>query len=320
MNTRHFTVLSHLATWGVLFLLPMTFRKLEYPALLIPPSLVVFMFYLNYLWLTPHYYMKGRKMVCWLANFVLVVGFTVAVHFLIGVDRAFSFNLAVAVIIAVTMRMARHWQQSEEARLAAEAARADAELSILRYEMNPHFLLNTLNNIYALTAFDPRRAQEAIQQLSAMLRHILYDNTEQEVQIDAEVAFLENYIQLMKIRLSGQVDIRFDATQVTKHVKIAPLILIPLVENAFKHGISLTRPSFIHITLAANEKRIDFQIENSCHPKSASDHSGYGIGLNHVSKRLQLAYPDQYTWHYGTSEDGNSYISHIIITPTKSTN
>ncbi len=318
MKRRYFKVMSHLATWGVLFLLPMTFRQLEYPLSLVPTAIIVVVFYLNYWWLTPHYYMKGQRAVCWVANAVLSVGVTVGLHFLIGINRAYFFNVAVAIIIAVTMRMARHWQESEEARLAAEAAKADAELANLRYETNPHFLLNTLNNIYALTAFDTRRAQEAIMQLSAMLRHMLYDNQEQEVQMSDEVKFMENYIQLMKLRQAGTVDIQFDTSGVANDAKIAPLVLIPLVENAFKHGVSPTRPSFIHIRLVADHRHIDFLIENSNHPKPASDHSGHGIGLTQVRRRLELAYPGQYWWEQGTTEDGARYFSHIIITPALS--
>ena len=245
MKNGFYTILSHIATWGVLFLLPMTFRRIEYPLSLIPTMVVIGIFYLNYLWLTPRFYMQGHKVFCWVFNAVLVVVLALLMNRWVGVGRGYFFNLAVSVIIAISMRLGSLWQESEEARLTAEAARADAELSNLRYQMNPHFLLNTLNNIYALTAFDTRRAQEAIQQLSAMLRHMLYDNMEDEVQMEEEVKFLESYIKLMKIRLPVTVEVSFDATEARGDVKIAPLILIPLVENAFKHGISSTIPIMI---------------------------------------------------------------------------
>lgn len=317
------TLLSHLATWGVLFLLPMTFRRVDYPLSLIPTTAVIAVFYLNFLWLTPRYYMQGRKTLVWVINFFLVTGLAFLMHYWLGVGRGYVFNLAVAVMIAVSMKLGSLWQASEEARLEANAARAGAELSNLRYQMNPHFLLNTLNNIYALTAFDTRRAQEAIQQLSEMLRHMLYDNMEEEVQMEDEVQFIESYIKLMKIRLPESVKVSFDASQAQKNAKIAPLILIPLVENAFKHGISPTRESFINITLKADKEKIDFCIENSNHPKRANDESGHGIGLTQVQKRLQLTYPDHYRWDYGPAadqaDDQAVYRSHLLITPTKQT-
>jgi sensor histidine kinase YesM len=244
---------------------------------------------------------------------VLVVSIAAVLHFWLGMGRGYVFNLAVAVMIAISMRLGSLWQESEEARLAAEAAKADAELSNLRYQTNPHFLLNTLNNIYALTAFDTRRAQEAIQQLSGMLRHILYDNQEKEVEMKDEVNFLQNYVNLMKIRLPGTVDVTFDTQHVYPRAKIVPLILIPLIENAFKHGVSPTQPSFIHTTLKADESCIDFLIENSNHPKLANDQSGHGIGLELVQRRLDLAYPGHYQWDHGPRKDGTVYYSHIII-------
>ena len=320
MKNGFYTILSHIATWGVLFLLPMTFRRIEYPLSLIPTVAVIGIFYLNYLWLTPRYYMQGHKVLCWVANAVLVVVLALLMNYWVGVGRGYFFNLAVSVIIAISMRLGSLWQESEEARLTAEAARADAELSNLRYQMNPHFLLNTLNNIYALTAFDTRRAQEAIQQLSAMLRHMLYDNMENEVQMEDEIKFIESYIKLMKIRLPQSVEVNFDANQAQKDVKIAPLVLIPLVENAFKHGISPVHECFINISLKADKEHIDFQIENSNHPKTANDESGHGIGLTQVQKRLDMTYPDHYRWEYGPSADRTVYHSHLQITQTKQTN
>ena len=312
-NGPLYIALSHMATWLVLFLLPMSFRSLQFPVSIIPTAAVIIIFYINYLWLTPQIYMKGHKSLCWIINFILIVALSVAMHYWLGVGRGYIFNLGVAVIIAISMKLGSVWQQYQEELLAAKAAKTDAELSNLRYQTNPHFLLNTLNNIYALTTFDTKRAQEAIQQLSSMLRHMLYDNMEQEVQMKEEVDFLENYIKLMKIRLPETVEVHFDTQQVTPQVKIAPLILIPLVENAFKHGVSPTQKSFINICLKADPQRIEFYIENSNHPKNANDKSGHGIGLTQVQRRLQLAYPGRHTWQHGPSEDKNTYRSQIII-------
>lgn len=317
MSRRHYRALSHVATWGVLFLLPMTFRQIEYPLSLLPTAAVVIVFYLNFLWLTPRFYIRGQKVLCWVVNGLLIVGLTALMHYWTGVGRGYLFNLGVAVIVSISMRLGSMWREAEEARLQADAARADAELSNLRYQMNPHFLLNTLNNIYALTKFDPGRAGEAIQQLSAMLRHMVYDNMETEVQMGDELKFLDSYIKLMKLRQPETVQVNFDATDVADDVKIAPLILIPLIENAFKHGVSPTSKSFIDIRLKADDEGIEFLIENSNHPKTASDESGHGIGLTQVAKRLQLAYPGRYKWDYGPSADGTVYRSHIFITATK---
>lgn len=313
---RIYTILSHLATWAVLFLLPLTFGRLQFPARLVPTIGVIVVFYFNYA-LIAKLYMKGHKALCWTADIAVVAAIGTAMHTWLGVGRGYFFNLAVATMIATSMRIAMYWQQSEEKRLKAEKAQADAELASLRFQTNPHFLLNTLNNIYALTTFDTQRAQEAIQQLSAMLRHILYDNQQPEVSLESEVDFLRNYIELMKIRYDNEkIDITFSPTLATDHLKIAPLILTPLVENAFKHGVSTDKPCFVHMALKADCNHIDFRIENSTLQNASEGHTGNGVGLDQVQRRLELAYPSHYTWQHGLSDDKSSYYSHIIITFT----
>ena len=350
-------LLLHIAIWTVLFLSPLTyfnhgntFVPLLYVMLCLSPLLIMVVFYINYLWLAPHCFMKGRKQLFWAVNIVLVVSLGIAMHYWMaythdlfennGIPRERlvimrflfilrnAFNLAVAATIATAMRLAARWQHAEEARLAAEAAQSEAELKNLRSQINPHFLLNTLNNIYALTAIDSERAQEAIQQLSHLLRHALYDNQLPTVPLAEEVEFLENYVKLMKIRLSKTVEVTFNTqylsddqttseeTLFAKSLQIAPLILISLVENAFKHGISPTEPSFVHISIQADKQQICCDIENSNHPKTSEDNSGHGIGLSQVQRRLDLAYPGRYTWTKGISEDGHTYHSKITIIPT----
>ncbi|MBQ9668601.1 MAG: sensor histidine kinase [Prevotella sp.] len=289
-------------------------------------------FYANYLWLTPHYYVKGEKRYFWLVNIILCVGLGVGAHLWFNfihrddADRVEPtlwlslffilrniFNLAISAGIGATIQLALRWTKAEEARLEAEAAHTDAELRNLRNQINPHFLLNTLNNIYALTAIDSEKAQDAIQQLSKLLRHMLYENQQSEVLLSDEVQFLENYINLMKIRLSQMVEITFSTEGLTGNHKVAPLIFISLVENAFKHGVSPTEPSFIHISLVADRQHIVCDIENSNHPKTSQDRSGHGIGLQQVQRRLDLAYPGRYVWQKGVSADGLTYHSTLEI-------
>ncbi len=192
--------------------------------------------------------------------------------------------------------------------------RTEAELKNLRNQLNLHFLLNTLNNIYALIAFDADKAQTAVQELSRLLRHVLYDNQQNFVTLDKEMDFIRNYIELMRIRLSANVhvetkiDVRPDS-----RTEIAPLIFISLIENAFKHGISPTEPSFIRIHFSESPGEIHCEITNSYHPKSVADKSGSGIGLEQVRKRLELTYPDRYDWQQGVSEDMKEYKSILII-------
>ena len=336
---KHIAGLCHVALWAFLFLSPLTFwrgtgiRFVQYLMYCMQPLMLMIIFYANYLYLAPRFFVAGKHRYDLLINLVMITTFGIALHYwtdyannLYGVhvrfDDAISdvtnilrdcLNFAIFAGGSTALALARKWFTADQKLQESEAARAKAELYNLRSQINPHFLLNTLNNIYALTAIDQERAQDAIQQLSKMLRHMLYDNQESSVALSDELQFLENYISLMKIRLSANVDVTFTHNVEMPGVRIAPLIFISLVENAFKHGISPTEQSFVHIEINATDHDINCRIENSNHPKSNQDRSGHGIGLNQVQRRLDLAYPNHYKWVKGTNEDGTIYTSAIHI-------
>lgn len=339
---RKLTIFLHVAFWGFMFLSPLTYMRgtgvtvINYLMNCVAPMLMMIVFYLNYLWLTPKYFVSGKHRYYLLINTILVTVLGVAQNYWMNYahelfysvpppPRHFTFLdfiifvlrdifiLAIFSTMATALVLAFRWQHNEDARLEAEAARSDAELRNLRSQVNPHFLLNTLNNIYALTAIDQTRAQDAIMQLSQLLRHILYDNQEAEVPLKDEIKFLENYINLMKIRLSGNVDVRFDSNVSRPDLRVAPLLVVSLVENAFKHGISPTEPSFVHVSLSTDNNQLVCRIENSNHPKTESDRSGHGVGLEQVQQRLDLSYDGQYEWEKGPSADGKTYLSKITL-------
>ena len=210
--------------------------------------------------------------------------------------------------------MIQRWQHLEEARKEAETARAEAELSNLRNQLNPHFLLNTLNNIYALISFDQDKAQMAVGELSKLLRHMLYENQQDFVQLSKEADFMRNYVELMKIRLTDNVKVTTNINVAPNDsTPVAPLIFISLIENAFKHGISPQGKGDIKIGLSQVDGDITCEICNTCYPKRENDKSGSGIGLEQVSRRLELMYPDRYTWEKGITDDGKEYYSKITI-------
>lgn len=336
---KHLAGLCHVALWAFLFLSPLTFwrgtgiRFVQYLMYCMQPLMLMIVFYANYLYLAPKFFVAGKHRYDLLINLVMITTFGIALHYwtdyandLYGVHVRFDdtindvtnilrdcLNFAIFAGGSTALALARKWFTADQKLQESETARAKAELYNLRSQINPHFLLNTLNNIYALTAIDQERAQDAIQQLSKMLRHMLYDNQESSVALNDELQFLENYISLMKIRLSANVDVTFTHNVEVPGVRIAPLIFISLIENAFKHGISPTEQSFVHIEINATDHDINCRIENSNHPKSNQDRSGHGIGLNQVQRRLDLAYPNRYKWVKGTNEDGTIYTSAIHI-------
>lgn len=328
----------HLTFVAFLFLSPLTywrgtgFNFTHYLMTCMNPLFLMIVFYLNYMVLAPKLFVAGKHRYDLLINVVLLIALGTFLHYWMDYTSSLyissyrtpdtvgtityiardTLNMAIFAAGATALALARRWVTTDQKLKETEAARANAELSNMRNQINPHFLLNTLNNIYALTAFDTPKAQEAIQELSRMLRHILYDYQQPTVSLNDEVEFLGNYVNLMRIRMSGSVDIQFQTSVANPQLEVAPMLFISLVENAFKHGVSPSEPSFIHVKIEGTENQIICDIQNSNHPKSASDHSGHGIGLVQVQRRLDLSYPDSYDWQYGPTDDG-IYHSRIVI-------
>ena len=337
----------HLTLWAFLFLSPLTYWRgtgfdiVHYLMTCMNPLFLMIVFYLNYLVLTPKLFVAGKHRYDLLINVVLLIVLGTILHYwMVYVNSIYAptarqsldtigtisyiardtLNLAIFAAGATALALARRWVTTDQKLRETEAARTQAELSNMRSQINPHFLLNTLNNIYALTAFDAPKAQEAIQELSKMLRHILYDYQQPTVPLKDEVEFLQNYINLMRIRLPNSVEVDAKFNVGNSHLQIAPMLFISLVENAFKHGVSPTEPSFINISVSADEEQIVCDIQNSNHPKTAGDNSGHGIGLQQVQRRLDISYPNNYSWERGVSADGKTYYSKIVLTEINNDN
>lgn len=303
------------------------------------PIVLMVVYYLNYLWLTPHYFMRGKRRFWGLVNITLVISLSIIVHLWfqwfstrmelsvneekgLGMQLLhvlyYMFCLGVTITIAMSIRMSMQWARLEKEREEALKALKEAELENLRFQINPHFMLNTLNNIYALTAFDQQKAQTAIMELSKMMRHILYDNKEPYISLHKDLEFIDNYINLMKLRLSSDVEIVKNIdVPANSQAMVAPLIFISLIENAFKHGISPTNKSFIHINISATDQQIICEIKNSHYPKADNDQSGHGIGLQQVQRRLELNYPGKYKWEKEIDDKTNIYKSKITLYDTQ---
>lgn len=346
---RYRNLMLHILCWALLFVVPLFFHGSDeswtmawnrYMRGLGATMSYLLVFYLNYLWIVPRYMLKKKdwKMFLIINVLVLVAGLLMVDlwHVIINnflpelnnrgsriagkhfsrLPRYFYGSLVniLFIALAVAVRMYQRWQHLEEARKEAEAARTEAELSNLRNQMNPHFLLNTLNNIYALIAFDQDKAQTAVGELSKLLRHVLYENQQDMVPLCKEADFMRNYIELMKIRVTDNVkiDANIDVSP-NDSTPIAPLLFISLIENAFKHGISPQGTGEIKVDIYKTDGDITCEISNTCYPKRENDKSGSGIGLEQVSRRLELMYPDRYTWEKGNTPDGNRYYSKITL-------
>lgn len=191
----------------------------------------------------------------------------------------------------------------DELQQQLEYERIQQQLAFLNYQINPHFLMNTLNNIHALIAIDPEQAQDSIVELSRLLRYVLYEGDHQFVPVQREVDFLGHYIRLMRIRFTDDVDVRFDVELTQPSAGIPPLVMATFVENAFKHGVSYVEPSFVHISIRTEEGRLRLHCRNSkhCHSKPLAKSSG-GVGLSNARQRLNLLFRDNHVLHIEDSE------------------
>ena len=221
-------------------------------------------------------------------------------------------TMALTAALSVAIRLTENWRAIEDEKKELEKARTEAELQNLKSQLNPHFLFNTLNNIYSLIAIDADRAQYAVHDLSRLLRHVLYEDRQPFVSLDQELVFMKSYIELMGLRLSDKVDLRVDLPDDGKGILVAPLLFITLIENAFKHGISPTEKSFVHIDFKVETSgEVRCRIENSNHPKKDNDRSGSGIGLENLRKRLELLYPGKYD--LSTALTGGTYVAELVL-------
>lgn len=332
-NKKPLPGLIHLAAWGVLFGLPFFFTGREAEALTVEsyvrfmmvPLSFMLVFYVNYFLLIKQFLFSrhpGRFLVSNLLLIALAMGIVhVLIHWLpapehIRPPRArewqdivgfFLGNTVLYLLVAglsVAIRMTGGWYEMASIRGALEKSRAEAELQNLKSQLNPHFLFNTLNNIYSLIAFSPERAQEAVHDLSRLLRYVLYESSQPMVPLEKELDFVRNYVELMRIRLPEHVELRSNIRAASPGILIAPLLFISLIENAFKHGVSNEYPSFIDIDIHQENELVICSIRNSYFPKdTARDKSGSGIGLTNLKKRLALLYPDRYLFRAGRVEE-----------------
>ncbi len=267
-----------------------------------------FFFYINSQWLVPrilkeqgilHYILYAAALVgvfypVWgqvLASLPLskVLGSVFSANPFVA-ENAFGAVLVLAVSLPILLAI--QWAKQNSLITALQHEKSVAELDLLKQQLNPHFFFNTLNNLYALSLQRSERTPESILQLSELMRYVIYKAREPFVSIQEEVKYLNDYLQLQKIRLKRSLDLRFEEEIADSTTMIAPLLLIVFVENAFKHGIeNAERPAFLYISLKADERSVHFVCKNSFEP---AHHVHTGIGLTNLRKRLELLYPQKH--------------------------
>lgn len=336
-NKKALQVLIHLIVWGITFCFPLFFSSKEgiswswYLGYFFIPVAFMLVFYSNYFLLIEKLLFRKKMLQFIVLNIALILLVELCLDwwmdyhhtYFMGdksdhprppksmfVVRDYTMMILVAGL-SVAIKMTGNWYRMESERRELEKGRAEAELKNLKNQLNPHFLFNTLNNIYSLISFSPEKAQHAVHDLSRLLRYVLYDNNQNFVPLMKEIEFVNNYIALMKIRLPRNARLETDIF-VESNVLVAPLLFISLIENAFKHGVSPMAPSFIDIELkTAATGEVICHIENSFFPKDRQDKSGSGIGLENLKKRLDLLYPHRHILK--TEICDNRYIAELRI-------
>jgi hypothetical protein len=328
-------VLLHLTGWIILFILPQflisggLFNDERTTRIVLFNTLVfVILFYTNYLWLVPRLAQKGR----WLIFLVLAAALIVALGYASGkfYENLFSpprevteqireteqrpprddhgrrrgegmalYNFFITSFLvsgfAVGIRYAESAVRKEEEIKELEREKLNSELALLKNQVSPHFFFNTLNNIYALIEINGKDAQEAVLSLSKMMRYMLYESEQGNTRLSHEIGFMQGYIDLMKLRMSDRVRLTVDFPTEYQDQDLPPLLFIPFIENAFKHGVSNRANSFIEISLRVEGDRVTFRAVNSIAPAGAdAPRPASGIGLDNVRKRLALLYPGRH--------------------------
>jgi two-component sensor histidine kinase len=220
------------------------------------------------------------------------------------------------LLMGMNLGVKLYFRSQEDADILSQIEKhaLERQLQYLKYQVNPHFLMNTLNNIHALVDIDPERAKTSIVELSKLMRYVLYEGNNKLTSLSREVQFLNNYVRLMSMRYSDNVRISLDVPEILPDSMLPPLLLVIFVENAFKHGISYRNKSFVEISLKPQADRLLFNCRNSRQQKPQDENMKGGVGLSNVRRRLDLLFPGNYTLDIKEQEDTYTVYLDIPLT------
>ena len=205
------------------------------------------------------------------------------------------FNIYSVVGLFAVIKLVKYWYQNQQLKIELENKNKTSELALLRTQLNPHFLFNTLNNIDTLISVNQEKASEAVIKLSEIMRFVLYEANNDRIPLEKEISYLESYISLQQLRLKNPFFVKFTNDVECSGIKIAPMLFIPFVENAFKHGLKNIVAPGIEISLNCKDGNINFEVVNryAIHEIQNKDATS-GIGLVNTKKRLELLYPNSH--------------------------
>ncbi len=210
------------------------------------------------------------------------------------------------------LKFSTKWLDSEQTKIKLEKENVENKMAFLQNQISPHFFMNTLNNIHALVDISTEEAKEAIIKLSRMMGYMLYESKTDKVPLKKEMEFITSYIELMKIRFTDEVEVELVIPEVLPPVSIPPLLTISYIENAFKHGISYTEPSFVRISFSFEKGRMTFDIINKVYDRKTAD-ANSGVGVENARKRLELIYGKNYKLEIGKLPDDKLFAVNLNV-------
>ncbi|GAA4454761.1 sensor histidine kinase [Rurimicrobium arvi] len=296
--------------------------------------MMIALFYTNARIIVPHTIIRKRpgQFVGWLFAALLLIQLVAYVYRLeTGLDsklRAllgdkrhhsrfpdnFIFLISLLVLgLSTSWALLIHWQRSEKLKQQWQQEKTLAELSMLKAQINPHFFFNSLNAIYALTFLDVEDSRKALHTLSRMMRYLLYNSRDEHTTLAKELAFLKDYISLMRIRSNDKLKIYTELPESLPESYVAPMVLLPFVENAFKHGVDALTETEIDIRLNLSAEKLHLLVINSIVHNNHHPHTDEGgIGLTNTCRRLQLLYPDRHSLQTGINAAGDYEVNLLI--------
>ncbi len=311
-NTKHLTVVLHAAVWSMLLVLPHFFipanRNVEHSFL--PGSFFVItniyhvgLFYFTAFVLYPLFFNKKNWWLFILAVVAIIIGSFYLKLFVLTLwypdiilhgwtNVILFFPTLIFLVVSIIYRLIIDKIENDKKQKEIIAEQLSIKLKFLRSQINPHFIFNVLANLVSLARKRSEQMEPALIMLSDLMRYMLYESDEKKVTLSAEIDYLKSYIELQKLRFGDDVKVSADMglSQTQLQYNIEPMLLIPFVENAFKHGMGVDEP-FIEIKLQVNNGLLEFDVKNKFTDADKSKDGGSGIGLENVQSRLMLLYP-----------------------------
>ena len=217
-------------------------------------------------------------------------------------NQQIFYPLLLIFMASTVLRLVQRWKQEEDNRVELERQRIASELEYLKQQINPHFLFNALNSIYSLSISASPDSPDAILKLSSILRYMLYETNKNKVPLNEELNVIENYIGLQKLRLTNKTKVNYSLEGDAESYYVEPLLLIPLIENAFKYGVDSSEESFITISIRILDKNLIFEAKNKIAVKQKVEESS-GIGIKNIKRRLELLFPENHKFSVKTENN-----------------